>query len=90
MTPELPTNKKKTEVAAAAGAVPPDANAPERVRKPHYDWEHETQAETERPRVRTGAARFSSWKETVEAWFKRYLMLTDSSFGDRDDDFNAA
>lgn len=90
MSPETPKNKKKPEVITAAGAVPPDANAPERVRKPHYDWEHETQAETERPRVQAGAARLSAWKETVKAWVKRYLLLADSSFGGRDDDFNTA
>jgi len=38
MTPEIPKIKKKPEVAATARAVPPEANAPERVRKPHYDW----------------------------------------------------
>ena len=90
MTPENPTNKKNPEVTTSAGAVLPDENAPERVRKPHYDWEHETQADLDRPRVKAGAARFCTWKENVEAWIKRYLLLADSSFGDRDDDFNAA
>jgi hypothetical protein len=89
MSPESPKNKKKPEVAAA-GAVLPEANAPERVRKPHYDWEHETQADIERPRVKAGAARFFAWKENVESWIKRYLLLADSSLGGRDDDFNAA
>jgi hypothetical protein len=59
--------------------------APERVRKPHYDWEHESQAESEAPRSKS-AARMSAWKENVEAWIKRYLLLSDSSFGGRDDD----
>jgi hypothetical protein len=90
MSPKIPKNKKKPEVATAAGAVPPNRDAPERVRKPHYDWEHETQAEAERPRMKTGAARVSVWKENVEAWIRRYLLLADSSFGNRDDDFNAA
>jgi len=26
----------------------------------------------------------------VEAWIRSYLLLADSNFGDRDDDFNAA
>jgi|GraSoiStandDraft_43_1057313.scaffolds.fasta_scaffold508937_2 hypothetical protein len=85
MTPET-KNKKKPEVVTSGGAVPPDANTPERVRKPHYDWEHETQAESERPRATAGAARLTMWKENVEAWIRRYLLLADSSFGDRDDD----
>ena len=90
MSPEIPQNKKKPDVATSTGATPPDANAPERVRKPHYDWEHETQADAERPRVTAGAASFSAWKENVEAWIKRYLLLADPSFGRSDDDFNAA
>jgi hypothetical protein len=88
MSPEIP--KKKPEVAASAGAAPPEASTPERVRKPHYDWEHETQAEMERPRVKSGAARLSAWKENMGAWIKRYFFLGDSSIGSRDDDFNAA
>jgi hypothetical protein len=28
----------------------------------------------------------SAWKENVEAWIRRYLLLADSTFGDRDDD----
>jgi hypothetical protein len=90
MSPETSKNKKKPEVAASAGAPLPEASTPEHVRKPHYDWEHETQAEMERPQVKAGAARFSAWKENVAAWIKRYLLLADSSFGGRDDDFNAA
>ena len=90
MTPEIPKNKKKPETATSAGAVPPGVDAPERVRKPHYDWEHETQAEMERPQVKAGVTRFSVWKENVEAWIKRYLLLADSCLGDRDDDLNAA
>jgi hypothetical protein len=90
MTPEIPKIKKKPEVAATARAVPPEANAPERVRKPHYDWEHETQADLDRPRLKTGAKRLFAWKENVEAWIKRYLLLADSSFGGLGDDFNAA
>ncbi|MFL6301421.1 MAG: hypothetical protein ACJ71N_12530 [Terriglobales bacterium] len=90
MSPEIPKNKKNPDVAAAAGAALPEASTPERVRKPHYDWEHETQAEMERPRVKAGLARMCAWKENVEAWIKRYLLFADSSFGGRDDDFNAA
>jgi hypothetical protein len=85
MTPET-KKKKKPNVVSPVGAAPPDANTPERVRKPHYDWEHETQAESERPRAKAGAARLAMWKENVEAWIRRYLLLADSSFGDRDDD----
>jgi hypothetical protein len=90
MSPEIPKNKKNPEVTTGAVAFPPDANAPERVRKPHYDWEHETQADLDRPRAKAGVGRLSAWKEKVEAWIKRYLLLADSSFGGRDDDFNAA
>ena len=80
--------KRKPALVSTPSDVQPEANTPERVRKPHYDWEHESGAEGEGPRVRT--ARVSQWKENVEAWIRRYLMLADSSLGDRDDDFNAA
>lgn len=81
--------KKKPALVPTPSDVQPEANTPERVRTPHYDWEHETGAEGERPRVRAGAVRVSQWKENVEAWIRRYLLLADY-FGDRDDDFNAA
>jgi hypothetical protein len=90
MSPEIPENKKKPEVAASTGAAPAEASTPERVRKPHYDWEHETQAEMECLRVKAGVARLCAWKENLGAWIKRYFFLADSSFGGRDDDFNAA
>lgn len=82
--------KKKTALVSKPNDPQPEANAPERVRKPHYDWEHESVADSERPRVKINAARISQWKENVEDWIRRYLLLADSSFGDRDDDFNAA
>jgi len=90
MSPESPKTKKRPELTASAGAVPCDSKLPERVRKPHYDWEHEGPSEAERPRVKTAASRISEWKENAEAWIKSYLLLADSSFGDRNDDFNAA
>ena len=84
MSPERSKNKKP-----ALGTEPNDAgaplNAPERVRKPHYDWEHESQAESEAPRAKT-PTRVSAWKENVEAWIRRYLLLADPTFGERDDD----
>jgi hypothetical protein len=81
-----PESKKKPSLVSKPSDPQPESNTPERVRKPHYDWEHESVADAERPRVKTSAARISQWKENVEAWIRRYLTLADSSFGDRDDD----
>ena len=84
MSPEGSKNKK-----SPLGTEPNDArtplDAPERVRKPHYDWEHESQAESEAPRAKA-PTRVSAWKENVEAWIRRYLLLADPTFGERDDD----
>jgi hypothetical protein len=81
------TDKKRKPIAVSKPSdLQPEANTPERVRKPHYDWEHETGADAERPRVKTSTAHISLWKENVEAWIRRYLSLADASFGDRDND----
>lgn len=82
--------KKNPSLVSSPSDLQPEANPPERVRKPHYDWEHETGAEDEHPRLRAGAARLSQWKKNLEAWVRRYLLLTDCSLGDRDDDATPA
>jgi hypothetical protein len=66
MSPVSPKNEKPPEVNATAAAAPPDAAAPERVRKPHYDWEHEGAGEVERLRVKP-ASRVSAKKKDAEA-----------------------
>ena len=84
MGPERSENKKPP-LGTEPNDTPPPLNAPERVRKPHYDWEHESQAESEARRAKT-PTRVSAWKEKVEAWIRRYLLLADPTFGERDDD----
>jgi hypothetical protein len=84
MSPEVTNKNKKPAVVAKPTDVRP-GDAPERVRKPHYDWEHESQDESEAPRAKSAATLISAWKENVEAWIKRNLLLAESSFGDRDD-----
>jgi len=84
MSPERSKNKKSPLGTEPTDALPP-LNTPEHVRKPHYDWEHESQAESEAPRAKN-PTRVSAWKENVEAWIRRYLLLADPTFGERDDD----